>query len=89
MMYIVNLGSIPKLRDQIFPERHMGLVPTPEHDWAADSIDAAAQIAADYIDLDAVYELIRGLPPLQPEDRSQGRLTLQGSHVVERSKHNR
>jgi cobyrinic acid a,c-diamide synthase len=66
------LGAIPKLRTQIFPERHMGLVPTPEHDWAVESIDTAAQIALDYIDLDAIYERIRDLPPLEvTEDKEQ------------------
>jgi cobyrinic acid a,c-diamide synthase len=35
------LGAIPKLRQQSFPERHMGLVPTPEHGWAKASIDAS------------------------------------------------
>jgi cobyrinic acid a,c-diamide synthase len=65
------LGAIPKLRNQIFPERHMGLVPTPEHDWAAESIDAAAQIAGEYIDLDAIYELIQDLPVIKPEARGQ------------------
>ncbi len=59
------LGAIPKLKTQIFPERHMGLVPTPEHDWAAESIDVAAQVAADHIDLDAIYELTQDLPPLE------------------------
>ena len=42
----------------------MGLVPTPEHDWAGESIDTAAQVASDHIDLDAIYELIQDLPPL-------------------------
>jgi cobyrinic acid a,c-diamide synthase len=65
------LGAIPKLRNQIFPERHMGLVPTPEHDWAAESIDAAAQIAGEHVDLDAIYELIQDLPVLDAEDRNQ------------------
>jgi cobyrinic acid a,c-diamide synthase len=59
------LGAIPKLKTQIFPERHMGLVPTPEHDWAGESIDAAAQVANEHIDLDAIYELIQDLPPLK------------------------
>ena len=59
------LGAIPKLATQIFPERHMGLVPTPEHDWTGKSIDAAARIAVENIDLDAVYEIIRDLPPLK------------------------
>jgi len=48
------LGAVPKLKKQSFPERHMGLVPTPEHDWAGDSIAAAAQIAAQYLDLEAL-----------------------------------
>ena len=66
------LGAIPKLRTQIFPERHMGLVPTPEHDWAGESIDTAAQVALEHIDLDAIYERIRDLPPLElKEDRRQ------------------
>jgi len=65
------LGAIPKLRTQIFPERHMGLVPTPEHDWAAESIDAAAQIASEHIDLDAIYELMQDLPPLKSVSTNQ------------------
>jgi cobyrinic acid a,c-diamide synthase len=59
------VGAIPKLKTQIFPERHMGLVPTPEHDWAAESTDTAAGIAAEYIDLDAVYAQIQDLPRLK------------------------
>ncbi len=45
------LGAIPKLKKQNFPERHMGLVPTPEHAWAQDSIEAARRIVERYIDL--------------------------------------
>jgi len=48
------LGAIPKLDWQNFPERHMGLLPTPEHEWAKDSIDAASQIANRYLDLEAL-----------------------------------
>lgn len=48
------VGALPKINENIFPERHMGLVPTPEHTWAADSIDKAAQIAESYINFDAL-----------------------------------
>jgi cobyrinic acid a,c-diamide synthase len=41
------------------------LVPTPEHDWAGESIDTAAQVATEHIDLDAIYELIQDLPSLE------------------------
>jgi cobyrinic acid a,c-diamide synthase len=65
------LGAIPKLETQIFPERHMGLVPTPEHDWAGKSIDTAARIAGEHIDLDAVYELTRDLPSFKSVSRDR------------------
>jgi cobyrinic acid a,c-diamide synthase len=51
------LGAVPKLRKQRFPERHMGLVPIPEHVWATDAIKAAADVAAQYIDLDMLMEI--------------------------------
>ncbi len=50
-------GAVPKLDRQNFPERHMGLIPTPEHSWAHDSIDSASQIAQQYLDLDALFEV--------------------------------
>ena len=51
------VGAVPKLKHLDFPERHMGLVPTPEHDWAIDAIGIAAEVAEKYIDLDALSEI--------------------------------
>ncbi|HSM74109.1 MAG TPA: cobyrinate a,c-diamide synthase, partial [Desulfobacterales bacterium] len=48
------LGALPKLDRQSFPERHMGLVPTPEHGWARNAIAAAAEIARTHLDLKAI-----------------------------------
>ncbi len=53
------LGAVPKLDWQNFPERHMGLIPTPEHSWAQDSINDVSQIADRYLDLDALAEVAR------------------------------
>ena len=53
------LGAVPKLDWQNFPERHMGLIPTPEHSWAQDSINDVSQIAERYLDLDALAEVAR------------------------------
>ncbi len=53
------IGAIPKLKTQDFPERHMGLVPTPEHTWAGKSIQAAAEIARKHIDLEALEMIAR------------------------------
>ena len=71
------LGAIPKLGQQYFPERHLGFVPTAEHDWAKDSIAAITQIAKKHIDLNAIEILARNAPPLkefksrEAETRSQ------------------
>lgn len=48
------IGAVPKLKEQRFPERHMGLVPTPEHGWAVESIQAAAKIVEANLDLKAL-----------------------------------
>lgn len=53
------LGAVPKLGRQNFPERHMGLVPTPEHDWAHDSIRAIGEVARRYLDLKAITAVAR------------------------------
>jgi cobyrinic acid a,c-diamide synthase len=68
------IGAVPKLGRQIFPERHMGLVPTPEHGWAADSIQSIGRIAAQHIDLEALLRIACEAPPIsgvcQPSDSS-------------------
>jgi cobyrinic acid a,c-diamide synthase len=53
------VGAVPKLTRQNFPERHMGLVPTLEHDWAQKSVETISKIAHKYIDLDAVLHLCK------------------------------
>jgi cobyrinic acid a,c-diamide synthase len=58
------LGAIPKLRKQRFPERHMGLVPTPEHLWAKEAIAAAGEVAAQYLDLEAILAAALDIPEL-------------------------
>ncbi|MFV9645343.1 MAG: cobyrinate a,c-diamide synthase, partial [Desulfobacterales bacterium] len=60
------LGAVPKLGKQNFPERHMGLVPMPEHGWAKDSIAAASQTASKYLDLDALAEIARDVSLQRP-----------------------
>jgi len=60
------VGAIPKLKEQRFPERHMGLVPTPEHNWAGESIAAAEQMALAYLDLDALEKIAREAGRLAP-----------------------
>lgn len=51
------VGAVPKLSQQNFPERHMGLIPTPEHAWAKTSIQEASKLAKKYLDLDALKQI--------------------------------
>jgi len=53
------LGAVPKLRTQAFPERHMGLVPTPEHSWANTSIQKISDIISKHIDLEEILRIAR------------------------------
>jgi cobyrinic acid a,c-diamide synthase len=51
------IGAIPKLGSQYFPERHMGLIPTPEHEWAMQSIRAAAEMVEAHVDIPALLAI--------------------------------
>jgi cobyrinic acid a,c-diamide synthase len=51
------LGAVPKLKEQRFPERHMGLVPTPEHSWAGPAIKAIRSVAQKHLDLERIQAI--------------------------------
>jgi cobyrinic acid a,c-diamide synthase len=50
------LGAVPRMRGGEFPERHMGLTPFHEHPEVARSLEAAALIAEQHLDLDAMWK---------------------------------
>lgn len=58
------LGAIPRLQCQVFPERHMGLVPPQEHATARRAINTARDLAQRYLDLDGLWRLAAQAPPL-------------------------
>ncbi|MBW2015471.1 MAG: cobyrinate a,c-diamide synthase [Deltaproteobacteria bacterium] len=60
------VGSIPKLKDNPFPERHMGLVPHQERDHAEGAIAWARSTVESYLDLKAIWELAHDVPPISP-----------------------
>ncbi|MBC8247673.1 MAG: cobyrinate a,c-diamide synthase [Deltaproteobacteria bacterium] len=53
------VGAVPKLRGQNFPERHMGLVPTPEHSLATEAITEISEIAEKYLDLETLLQIAK------------------------------
>ncbi|MEJ2658881.1 MAG: cobyrinate a,c-diamide synthase [Desulfobacterales bacterium] len=72
--HIPVLGAIPKLDWEKFPERHLGLVPTPEHGCAMDAVDDAAGIASRYLDLDALAEISFNAQAIPVHDASSGKM---------------
>ncbi len=59
------LGTIPRIREQIFPERHLGLVPPQEHDRLVRAIDRIADVAKQYLDLDAIMQVAQQASTLE------------------------
>jgi cobyrinic acid a,c-diamide synthase len=56
------LGSIPRLKRDIFPMRHLGMVPHQEYTDSHGALDFLADLIAENVDLDRV-EAIMGLIP--------------------------
>jgi len=77
------LGAVPKLDWQSFPERHMGLLPTPEHGWAKDSILSASQLAARYLDLEALAAVANNAGPLPVSATLQESILAKGESLFD------
>jgi len=60
------LGAIPRISEEIFPQRHLGLVPPQEHGRPDDAIARVAGVAERYLDLDALEAMARQAPALEP-----------------------
>ncbi|MBI9073893.1 MAG: cobyrinate a,c-diamide synthase [Desulfatibacillum sp.] len=80
------VGAIPKLTSEDFPERHMGLIPTAEHEWAHDAINAAGDIASKYVDVALVRDIARspliGTPRTDQTPITISKPTLSGNRPV-------
>jgi cobyrinic acid a,c-diamide synthase len=58
------LGALPKLDRDIFPERHLGLLPPAEHSGRAEVVRAAGEVATRYLDLEAIEAVARRAPTM-------------------------
>jgi len=50
------LGAVPKLSEDIFPERHLGLVPPQETEETGDPLARVAEVVEKYLDIDGIFE---------------------------------
>ena len=58
------VGALPRFEEPLFPERHMGLVPTPEHGWAPQAVADLREVIARHVDLAAVMHIASQVPGL-------------------------
>ncbi|WP_243312158.1 cobyrinate a,c-diamide synthase [Fundidesulfovibrio agrisoli] len=62
------LGTLPKLRENPIPERHMGLISNREYQGQEAILKGIAQVMADNCDLPRLLEIARGAPPMPATD---------------------
>ena len=65
------VGSVPKLKGGLFPERHMGLVPHQERVQAERAIAWARTSVEDNLDLESIWRLSQQVNPPDPMGQKQ------------------
>ena len=63
------LGAVARVRGQLFPERHLGLVPPQEHEQLPQAIRQAGDLAEKYLDLEAILDVARQAPAIERAGR--------------------
>lgn len=58
-------GTVPRLPDLPFAQRHLGLVPPEEHNQILQALEKAGSIARDYLDIPALLAVAQSAPPLE------------------------
>jgi cobyrinic acid a,c-diamide synthase len=64
------IGSVKKLSSDLFPQRHLGLVPMHEHPRSLEFIEEAAEAVRRYVDLDRLTQIATSAPPLLLEEET-------------------
>jgi cobyrinic acid a,c-diamide synthase len=69
------LGAIPRLREDPFPERHLGLVPPQETEEVEGPITKVREVAERYLDLDGILSLaMEASSSTSGRDRNGGKI---------------
>jgi cobyrinic acid a,c-diamide synthase len=55
------IGALPRSKEDVFPQRHLGITPGPEHDQADDALTTLADWAEKYLDLEKLQEVMVGV----------------------------
>ncbi|RZW23432.1 MAG: hydrogenobyrinic acid a,c-diamide synthase (glutamine-hydrolyzing), partial [Desulfobulbaceae bacterium] len=58
------LGAVPRMSTDIFPMRHLGMIPYQEYDGTAEALDTLARVTRQYINLAEVETLMVPVPAI-------------------------
>jgi len=70
------VGTVPRIQNADFPERHMGLLPPQEHERFHQAIKQMESVALEYIDLDRLYDIALSAPPLESLVSSEHKISV-------------
>ena len=73
------VGTVPKLKEKLFPERHMGLVPHLERKYAEKAVRWARSTVEGNLDLETLWNLANQAAPLNREDQDLGPAAFEAS----------
>jgi cobyrinic acid a,c-diamide synthase len=65
------LGIMPRLQQDVFPMRHLGVTPHQEYAAATEAVANLGALAETHFDLDAIVACMREVMPLPPVHREQ------------------
>lgn len=52
------LGAVPRMKRDIFPMRHLGVVPHQEYEGSDEAMDVLAEMATEHLDLDRIKDIM-------------------------------
>ncbi len=76
------VGAVGRIPEQLFPERHLGLVPPEEHGQLSPAIELAADAVERQLDLVAIWDIARQAPVLEPYDSNPTTTVQEGQDAV-------
>lgn len=75
------LGAVPRLKKDIFPMRHLGMIPHQEYGDSPEAVTFLTQLAKENIDLEKVTQLMANIPDVQTEQRENSPFVSASSRV--------
>ena len=66
------VGAVPRLKGDFFPERHMGLIPQHERQFAEKAVEWAVTVVEENVDLERLLQTARSADPLGPHPPDKG-----------------